>query len=317
MRMAVTSWRVPLDQIACDGKFHSGAVCAKTRPMNLFFFGFGYTATVLAERLSATPGHAIAGTRTRLDRPAPTGVRLAAFQGDSRQPAITTLLANATHVLVSIPPDLEGCPALRLHGEDLARLERLEWVGYLSTIGVYGDASGGWVDEDTPANPASERALRRLKAEQAWRAFGRETGGRVEIFRLPGIYGPGRSVIDNLRAGTARRIVKPGQVFNRIHVVDIARVLEAAMTTPTGFDTFNVTDDEPGPPQDVVAYAAELLGMTPPPAIAFADARLSPMAASFYSESKRVRNGRMKRAFGISLQYPTFREGLLSIVTGR
>ncbi len=284
--------------------------------MNLFCFGFGYTATVLAERLSERPDVSIAGTRTRLDRSEPAGVRLAAFQGDSRSSGVTKLLAGTTHVLISIPPDLEGCPALRLHGGDLEALESLEWVGYLSTVGVYGDAAGGWVDEETPARPSSERALRRWQAEQAWRRFGEDTGVRVEHFRLPGIYGPGRSVVDTLRAGTARRIVKPGQVFNRVHVVDIARVLEVAMTTPTGFDVYNVTDDEPGPPQDVVAHAADLLGISAPPETSIDQVALSPMAKSFYAESKRVSNRRIKQALGISLQYPTFREGLLAIVTG-
>jgi nucleoside-diphosphate-sugar epimerase len=282
--------------------------------MRLFCFGFGYTATVLAERLSDLGGVSVAGTRTRVEGGEP--VALAAFQGDSRSETAARLLEGATHVLVSIPPDLEGCPALRLHGGDLAQLGSLAWVGYLSTVGVYGDAAGAWVDETSPVRPTSERALRRFQAEQGWVAFGRAHGVRVEVFRLPGIYGPGRSVIDSLRAGTAKRVVKPGQVFNRVHVVDIARALEAAMETPSEFDLYNVTDDEPAPPQDVVAYAAELLGMAAPPEIAFEASSLSPMAASFYSENKRVRNERLKRALAFTLKYPSYREGLLAIATG-
>jgi nucleoside-diphosphate-sugar epimerase len=169
------------------------------------------------------------------------------------------------------------------------------------------------VDETAPVRPTSERSLRRAQAEQAWMAFGAETGHRVDIFRLAGIYGPGRSVIDNLRKGTARRIVKPGQVFNRIHVDDIARVLAAAIAAETGHRIFNVSDDEPAPPEEVVAYAAELLGLPAPPAIPFAQAGLTGLAASFWAESKRVRNGRMRGDLGVDLVYPTYREGLRAL----
>lgn len=284
--------------------------------MRLFCFGLGYTATVLAERLSELPDVAIAGTRTRPEGIGLPGVKIAAFHGDSRHTDVADLLQGSTHILVSIPPDLEGCPALRVFKDDLAKLKSLEWVGYLSTIGVYGDTKGEWVDEESPVRPASERSLRRWHAERGWRAFGQETGVRTEVFRLPGIYGPGRSVIESLRAGTARRIIKPGQVFNRIHVVDIARALEAAMDQATAFDTYNVVDDEPAPPQDVIVYGADLLGIPPPPEVSYDDARLSPMAASFYAETKRVRNTRLKTALDFELLYPTYRDGLLAIVTG-
>ncbi len=284
--------------------------------MRLFCFGLGYTATVLAERLSELPDVAIAGTRTRPEGIGLAGVKIAPFQGDSRHSEVVDLLQGSTHILVSIPPDLEGCPALRVFKDDLAKLKSLEWVGYLSTIGVYGDTKGEWVDEESPVRPASERSLRRWHAERGWRAFGQEAGVRTEVFRLPGIYGPGRSVIESLRAGTARRIIKPGQVFNRIHVVDIARALEAAMDQATAFDTYNVVDDEPAPPQDVIVYGAELLGIPPPPEVSYEDARLSPVAASFYAETKRVRNTRLKTALDFELLYPTYRDGLLAIVTG-
>ena len=281
--------------------------------MKMFCFGFGYTAAVVADRM-ATIGFEVAGTRTSAASGDPA---IVAFRGDGPGPEVSRALGGATHVLVSIPPDIEGDPTLRHHAADLAALPELAWIGYLSTIGVYGDTQGAWVDESSPVRPGSERALRRQHAERAWRTFAEDTGRRVEIFRLPGIYGPGRSVIDALRSGTARRIVKPGQVFNRIHVGDLATVLAAAMAGPARHDLYNVADDEPAPPEDVVAYAADLLGLPLPPTVPFADARLSPMAASFYAECKRVRNDRIKRAYAIELAYPTYREGLLSLLDGR
>jgi nucleoside-diphosphate-sugar epimerase len=278
--------------------------------MRLFCFGFGYSAEALAHRLSGRI-LALAGTRTSLTGPEPLlKPRLAAFQGDTAPEAVRALLLGITHMLVSIPPDLEGDVVLRLFREDIAALPDLGWIGYLSTVGVYGDWQGQWVDEASPTRPKSERSLRRVQAERAWLDFGRETGKRVQVFRLSGIYGPGRSVIDNLRAGTARRIVKPGQVFNRVHVDDIAQVLAAAIDAPTMHGIYNVSDDEPAPPEDVVAYAAGLLGLPPPPAIAFEAAGLEGMASSFWSECKRVSNARMKADFGLELLYPTYREGL-------
>jgi nucleoside-diphosphate-sugar epimerase len=279
--------------------------------MKLFGFGLGYTATALATRLADRPDLVVAGTRRTVA--ATSRFATVAFRGDARTEAVVTHLADSSHVLVSIPPGDAGCPALHCFHGDLARLPKLRWVGYLSTIGVYGDAAGAWVDEATPVKPTSERAVRRAAAETSWLAFGQQTGVRVEVFRLPGIYGPGRSVLDALAAGTARRIIKPGQVFNRIHVADIAGALDAAMQRDTGFRIFNVTDDEPGPPEDVVAFGAALLGVPTPPDVAFADAHLSPMGASFYSEVKRVRNQRLKTALGFRLQYPTYRDGLRAI----
>ncbi|MEQ1649990.1 MAG: SDR family oxidoreductase [Hyphomicrobiaceae bacterium] len=291
-----------------------------TPSQKLFCFGLGYSARVLIEHLQETAANqwAFAGTHTRPE-PQPAkkrdgDVSIATFSGDGPSAEVRTHLRDATHVLISIPPDLEGDPALRHHGIDLAQLPSLQWIGYLSTIGVYGDAAGGWVDETTPARPSSERALRRALAETQWRSFGTTHGKRVQVFRLPGIYGPGRSVIDSLRDGTAKRVIKPGQVFNRIHVVDIARVLAAAMQAPAVYSIYNVVDDEPAAPQDVITYAAELLGIRAPAEVAFDAARMSPMAQSFYSENKRVKNDRIKQALGVTLQYPTYREGLLAIV---
>jgi hypothetical protein len=280
--------------------------------MRLFCFGYGYSADALARKLSPRLG-GVAGTRTNPEPPPETGAVLAAYRGDGPSAGVRSLLAGTTHLLVSIPPDLEGDAVLRDFADDIAALPDLAWVGYLSTVGVYGDAKGAWVDETSPVRPLTERSLRRAEAEQAWLDLGVRTGRRVEVFRLAGIYGPGRSVLDNLRAGTARSIVKPGQVFNRIHVDDIARVLAAAIDKDTGHRVFNVSDDEPAPPEDVVAYAAELLGLPAPPTATFEAAGLSGMAASFWSECKRVRNDRVRRDLGVDLLYPTYREGLRAL----
>lgn len=280
--------------------------------MRLFCFGYGYCAESLARRLSPRDV-AIAGTRTHLpDEPA-ANVALVAYNADAPSAEVRQLLTGSTHVLLSIPPDLEGDPALRHFGDDLAALPDLTWIGYLSTVGVYGDHRGAWVDETSATRPSSERSLRRLRAEQGWLEFGNRTARRVEVFRLSGIYGPGRSVVDNLKAGTARRIVKPGQVFNRIQVDDVANVLAAAIDKHTGHRIYNVSDDEPAPPEDVVAYAAELLGLPVPPPVAFEAAQLSAMAASFWAESKRVKNARIRKDLGVELIYPTFREGLRAL----
>lgn len=283
--------------------------------MKLFCFGFGYCARLLAEKLSAF-GWSIGGTST-----SEAGTKWIETQGydgyvfDGRQPnaQIAVALQSATHVLLSIPPEAGGDPALVHHGDDIAASPGLGWIGYFSTVGVYGDAAGGWVDEDTEAKPASERGQRRLYAENAWRRLGQQSGKHVNVFRLPGIYGPGRSQIEDVLAGTARRIIKPGQVFNRIHVEDIARAVIAAMDRNDEDRVWNVTDDEPAAPQEVVAYAAQLTGSPQPPALDFATASLSPMARSFYSESKRVSNTRLKAELLPSLVYPTYREGLAAI----
>ena len=280
--------------------------------MRLFCFGYGYSAESLVRRLSARDV-AAAGTRTNLPETPEPAVELVVYKGDAASADVRRLLAGTTHLLVSIPPDLEGDVVLRHFREDIAALPDLAWVGYLSTIGVYGDHRGAWVDEETPTRPTSERSLRRLQAEQAWLRFRGESGKRVEIFRLSGIYGPGRSVLDNLKTGTARRIIKPYQVFNRIHVDDIARVLAAAIDKDAGHAIYNVSDDEPAPPEDVVAYAAELLGLPLPPAVAFEAADLTGMAASFWAESKRVRNARIREDLGVELLYPTYREGLRAL----
>ena len=267
---------------------------------NLFCFGFGYSAAHLAAALPAD--WQVAGTVRHEDGRANTHIFGEAID-----------FSAITHLLVSIPPEEAGDPALLRYHAALMAAPALRWVGYLSTTGVYGDHGGGRVDEATPLAPTSQRARRRAQAERNWLDFGAEKGVTAQVFRLAGIYGPGRSVLDDIRAGTARRIVKPGQLFSRIHVEDIAGVLLAAMAGESRAPIFNVCDDEPAAPADVVAYGCGLLGVEPPPEIAFDKAELSPMALTFWRDNKRVDNGLMKRELGIGLRHPTYREGLASI----
>lgn len=286
--------------------------------MHLFSFGLGYSARALARRLGAKGWQATgtatseAGARALTD----CGYQGLVFDGRAASPDVSRALGQATHVLLSIPPGPDGDPAFIHHADDVATAPDLRWIGYLSTIAVYGDQGGGWVDETTPPNPMSERGRRRLEAESRWLMLGARTGKTVMVFRLPGIYGPGRSALDDLASGTARRLVKKDQVFNRVHVDDIAGAIEAAMARPRAGAIFNVTDDEPAPPQDVVAYAAGLADRPVPPALPFETADISPMARSFYSENKRVRNARLKAELGYTLAYPTYREGLQAIAAG-
>ncbi len=278
----------------------------------LFCFGLGYSAEALARRVKAAGGRVSGTTRAAegIAHIRDAGFDGLLFDGTAAGAGVAAALARATHVLVSIAPDAVGDPVLRHHGADLACAPHLAWIGYLSTIGVYGDTGGAWVDEATAPRPNSARTALRIVAETAWADLGRASGRTVQIFRLGGIYGPGRSALDDLAAGTARRIVKPGQVFNRIYVEDIATVLAAAMTGRGRHGLYTVTDDEPAPPQDVIAFAAKLLGVVPPPELPFVTADLSPMARSFYSANRRVRNQRIKDDLGVSLAAPSYREGL-------
>lgn len=289
----------------------------------LFCFGLGYSARHIAAKLEDDGWH-IAGTARSVEgveRIQDLGYMAYRFdglspsRGSGPSQGAGPAVRRASHVLISAPPDADGDPILRHHARDLAESEA-EWIGYLSTIGVYGDHGGGWVDETTPATPSSERSRRRVAAEKQWLEFSAMSGKRVEIFRLAGIYGPGSSAIDSLRRGQARSVVKPGQVFNRIHVEDIARTAIAALRQPHRHAIYNVTDDEPAPPQEVNAFAAHLLGMPPPPEVAFEDADLTEMGRSFYLENKRVRNDRIKNELGVELAFPTYREGLASIAEG-
>ncbi len=281
---------------------------------HLLAFGFGSTASVLAPRL-LKKGWRVSGTCRSAEKAEAiraAGVRPFLFGDDvDLAPAA---LEGVTHLLISIPPGVEGDPVLSALREEIAaHRQNLEWIGYLSTTGVYGDRGGALVDETMAMAPTSDRGRRRQTAEEGWFALGRDIGVPVQTFRLAGIYGPGRNQIISLRTGKARRVVKPGHVFSRIHVEDIATVLEASMAKPNPGAAYNVCDDEAAPPQDVVAYAADLIGVSPPPEVAFDEADLSPMAKSFYAESKRVSNKRIKQELGVELRFPTYREGLRAL----
>ena len=282
----------------------------------LFCFGLGYSALALAETLQAR-GWRIVGTCRGAEKQralAAHGIEALIFDRGRPLENAADALAGTTHLLISIPPDAAGDAVVDLHGDDIGGLKGLAWAGYLSTTGVYGDHAGGWVDEDTPRTPGGERGRRRVAAEDAWLDLRRRFGVPVHLFRLAGIYGPGRNALGTVRAGTARRIVKPGQVFSRIHRDDIVQALIASMGAPDPGAAYNLCDDEAAPPQDVILYACRLLGREPPPEIPFAEADLSPMARSFYADNKRVRNERMKQALGVSLKWPTYREGLQGLL---
>ena len=275
------------------------------QPSLLFVFGLGYSAQQLASRLMAS-GWQVAGTVRSEAKAAglrSRGIAARVWAGEG-----PVAVPEGAHWLVTLPPGKDGCPAA--HSVQ-ACLQVAESVTYLSTTGVYGDMNGGWVTEWSPVNPGSPRGAARVKAEGQWLA---KTGGRARLVRLPGIYGPGRSAFDRLRDGTAQRIVKEGQVFSRVHVDDIASGLEALMHRPDATGVFHLCDDLPAPPQDVITHAAGLLGIDPPPEVLFDAADLSPMAASFYAECKRVTNARAKAALGWRPAHPTYREGLAAIL---
>jgi nucleoside-diphosphate-sugar epimerase len=283
--------------------------------MNLFVFGLGFTGRRFAERardrfaiVRATVTEAASADRIAAE----TGFTMRAFGPEADDPRIADALAETDALLVSAPPGEEGDPVLARY-EAAIRASRIGWIGYLSTIGVYGDQGGAWIDETTPAAPRSARSRIRLDAEAAWLKLGAETGKAVQVFRLSGIYGPGRNPIVKLREGRSQRIVKAGQVFNRIHVDDIATTLLASIDRPRAGAVYNVTDDEPAAPQTVTEHAAALTGLPLPPEIDFETADLSPMARSFYGENKRVRNALIREELGVTLAYPTYREGLASL----
>lgn len=277
---------------------------------HLLCFGFGYSARALAARLDKRAWKISATSR---DSEGISAIDAQGFHGiliDSQ----LQIAPDVTHLLISAPPDENGDPVLRLFQEQLRRLSKqLQWVGYLSTTGVYGDRGGDWVDEESSLEPNTTRGERRLKAEQNWLKLCNDHGLPVHLFRLAGIYGPGRNQLLTVLNGTAKRIIKAGQIFSRIHVDDIAGVLTASIAKPNPCRAYNVCDDEPCPPQEVVEYAASLLGLPLPPEIPFEEANLSSMAKSFYADSKRVSNQRMKNELGYQLLYPNYREGLLAL----
>jgi nucleoside-diphosphate-sugar epimerase len=295
-----------------------GGKRALTSMSQLICLGLGYAA----EHYIAAFGQKfdrIVGTMRGEERAAALNaddgrLRALVFDGQSASPELQQAIVAADAALISIPQDAGGDPVLRACGDAFARAPHLRSVVYLSTIGVYGDRGGDWVDEETPPGPESARGRERLAAEMAWRDFGARRGLAVAILRLAGIYGPGRNALLQIARGSARRIVKPRQIFNRIHVADIAQAIDAAFAGPAS-GIFNVVDDEPSPPADPLVFAAQLLGVAPPPEIPFAEAApsMSPLALSFWQECRRVRNDKLKRELGVALRYPTYREGLKAL----
>lgn len=278
--------------------------------MKLVIFGTGYSAQALVQEMQpVAPGSIVGTTRSEAKAEALSrmGVTPRIFPGSDMRAD----LEGATHVLITAGPEDGADPVLKHLRSDFEELaSRFDWVGYLSTTGVYGDHDGEWVDECAPLTPATRRGRARVTTEGEWQALARDHGLPLHILRLPGIYGPGRGPFEKVRNGTARRIIKDGQVFSRIHVEDIAQALLASMNRPNPGAIYNICDDDPAPPQDVLTYAAELLGVDLPPAVRFEDAEMTPMARSFYAESKRVDNRRMKDELGLRLRYPTYRAGL-------
>ncbi len=279
----------------------------------ILVFGYGYTARVIGQSL-LSEGWRVIGTTRSADK-------ATAMKVDGIEPVlwpsedITEALTAATHILLSAAPSEDGDPVLTALGHEIRqRSDQYEWVGYLSTTAVYGDRQGGWVDETSSLSPATRRGQLRADAEQAWLDLGAETGLPVHIFRLAGIYGPGRGPFAKVRAGTARRIIKKGQVFSRTHVEDIAQVLRASIAAPNAGAIYNVCDNDPAPPQEVIAEAARMLNLPLPEAVDFETAEMTPMARSFYAESKKVSNRRILAELGITLKYPDYRSGLNALL---
>ena len=283
--------------------------------MKLFVFGIGYSAErflrLHGRKFAATTGTVRSSAKAvALARDIP-GLQTLVFDGADRDPRIPGAIHAADVILVSIAPGA-GDPALAAYADEIAA-SKATTIIYLSTIGVYGGSDGGWIDEDAQPAPTSGRTHARVAAEQQWLELGASAGKRVFVLRLAGIYGPGRNAIANLRAGTARRIVRAGQVFNRIHVDDIAGAIAACIDTSVAGGIFNICDDEPAPPQDVVTCAAQLIGVAPPPETPFEQANMSPMALSFWANNKRVSNRRAREILGLRFAHPTYREGLAAL----
>jgi nucleoside-diphosphate-sugar epimerase len=278
--------------------------------MNLLVFGLGYSAQVLIRSRAWTR---VAGTvRTRDKAGLMRAEGVAAYSLDE-EASLADEITQADAILISTPPAEGGDPTYLQFGETIAAARAGTWLGYLSTTGVYGDQAGGWVDETVPPEPRSARSARRVEAERLWLELGERAGLNVAIFRLSGIYGPGRNALVALARGTAQRIVKPGQVSNRIHVEDIAQVLSASIDRPRPAAIYNVSDNEPAPPQDIIAFAAQLAGIPVPADIPIAQADLSPMSQSFYAENKRIANRLIREELGVRLRYPSYREGLVAL----
>ena len=279
----------------------------------LFCFGYGYTCDYLGHTLQEMGGWQISGTTRDLEKKEELrarGIKAHIFDYEHPLGDPNAILDGVTHILISTPPSDEGDPTYLMHAEDILQIPTLEWVGYLSTTGVYGDRDGGWVDEESEIRPTSKRGTRRAIAEEQWFSLAQTNNLPVHSFRLAGIYGPGRSAIDSVRAGSARRIEKKGHAFNRIHVEDIVQVLIASIARPNPPSWYNLSDNNPAPSHEIISYACELLQRPVPELIPFEEADMAPMALSFYKDNKRVRNDKIKEELGVELKYPDYKSGL-------
>ncbi len=280
---------------------------------NLFCFGYGYTSSWLVSSLMRENDWVVSGTtrdelKKRFMRE--MGVKGYLFDAEHSIPDPLYMMRDVTHIVISTPPSDDGDPSFLTHAQDILKLPKLKWVGYLSTTGVYGDRGGAWVDETSAARPTTKRGSRRAKAEQQWLSLLGQHGVPVHIFRLAGIYGPDRCALDSVRSGVARRIFKEGHAFSRIHVEDIVQVLKASMFAPTPGEIYNLCDDEPAPSHEVIDYACQLLNVESPALVDFDSVDMAPITRSFYADNKRVRNDKIKDALGVALKYPNYRGGL-------
>lgn len=280
---------------------------------HLFCFGFGYCCDYLGHALMKQGGWRISGTTRDSDKRKDLrarGIQAHLFDNDLPLPDLLYMLRDVTHIIISTPPDDDGDPVFQLHAEEIVQLKNLQWVGYLSTTGAYGDRDGGWVDENSTLRPTTKRGSRRLKAEEQWLSLAQNNNLPVHIFRLAGIYGPGRSALDSVRSGIARRINKPGHAFSRIHIDDIVQILRASMDHPKAEEVYNICDDMPAPSHEVIDYACQMLGIESPPIKDFYEVDMAPITRSFYADNKRVHNDKIKNDLGVCLLYPNYKEGL-------
>ncbi len=282
---------------------------------HLFCYGFGYSCDYLSHALLDQPEQSwkISGTTRDAEKQEllkERGINAHIFKPNCPLTDPVFLMRDVTHLLISTPPDDAGDPTFLSYADDILQIPNLEWVGYLSTTGVYGNRDGGEVDETSELRPSSKRGSRRVKAEEQWLSLFKSKQLPVHIFRLSGIYGPGRSALDSVRAGLARRIFKENHQFGRIHVEDIANVLIASINNPAPGEIYNVNDGHPAPSHDVIEYACELLKRPVPPLVNFEQANLPPMARSFYMDNRIMTNKKITEELGVTLKYPSYKEGL-------
>lgn len=279
---------------------------------HVFFFGFGYVAAFVAMKLE-TLGCKISGTTTNKEKKEfmeARGYNSYLFSRNRMIPDILSVMSDVTHIVLAIPPDGEGDLVFDMYANDLAYIKNLQWIGYLSATSIYGDHEGAWVNEDTVPSPTSRRGSLRLKAEEDWKSYYSSDNLPLHIFRLAGIYGPGRSALDSVLSGVAKRIDKPGHVFNRIHIDDIVQTLVASMMQPNPFSIYNLSDDDPAPSHELIQYTCNLLGLETPPLVPFTQTDIAPIMRSFYKDNKRLRNDKIKDELGIKLLYPDYKSGL-------